>query len=277
MKSNIIILSLVLLGGYISLHGQSIQSAIVEADGYAYLSEDKTIREIRNEALVNAKRNALEKAQTHIQSYTKSENFILIGDLIVSSAEGDVKIIDSKDNGIDEQNRYHYWIEAEISYDLESKQDLLKEDYKPLTIEVWSNKNNYVENDNLIFFLKGNKDFYANILYEDAIGNVVQIMPNQYDKNNYFLSNKTYTIPSVNDPFKLTISEPFGIEKINIYASTNQLGDVQVAPVDKNFYKITETQQAYAQQTRGIKVESSKPAEFFETSISIDTKKYKDL
>ena len=49
------------------------RSAIVEADGYAYLSEDKTIKELREEARASAKREASEKGETYIKSLTKVE------------------------------------------------------------------------------------------------------------------------------------------------------------------------------------------------------------
>ena len=50
-------------------------SAIIEADGFTFLSEDKTIREFREEAKAEAKREALEKGQTYIKSVTKVENY----------------------------------------------------------------------------------------------------------------------------------------------------------------------------------------------------------
>ena len=50
------------------------RSTIVEVDGYAYISEDKTPRQMREEALANAKREALERAQTYIKSVTKVDS-----------------------------------------------------------------------------------------------------------------------------------------------------------------------------------------------------------
>jgi len=91
-------------------------SKIVEADGYAFLSETKTIGELRQEALTLAKREALEKGQTFIRSLTKVENYQMQYDLIETSSEGNLKIIETKDFGITQDNRYHYWIKAEIEY-----------------------------------------------------------------------------------------------------------------------------------------------------------------
>ncbi len=91
-------------------------SAIVEADGYVFLSEDKTIRQLREEALAAAKRAALEQGETFIQSFTWVENFQMKYDLVQTEAEGSVKILASKDYGIIADNRYRYWIKAEIQY-----------------------------------------------------------------------------------------------------------------------------------------------------------------
>jgi hypothetical protein len=48
---------------------QEHRSNLVEVDGYAQLSEEKSIRDIRLEAFANARRQALENAETHIKSW----------------------------------------------------------------------------------------------------------------------------------------------------------------------------------------------------------------
>lgn len=76
------------------------RSAIVEAHGYAYLSEDKTIKALRQEAYADAKRQAAEIALTQIQGLTKVENFTLTYDLIQTQAEGAVKVLEHKDGKV---------------------------------------------------------------------------------------------------------------------------------------------------------------------------------
>jgi hypothetical protein len=80
---------------------QEQRSNIVEVDGYVQLSEEKSIREVRREAFANARRQALENAESHIKSQTKVENFQLQYDLIESGAEGVVKVLEQKDFGIE--------------------------------------------------------------------------------------------------------------------------------------------------------------------------------
>ena len=50
---------------------QEKRSMIQEVDGYAYLSEDKTLAQTRSAAMANAKRQAVEQAKTYISSKTK--------------------------------------------------------------------------------------------------------------------------------------------------------------------------------------------------------------
>ena len=265
-----------LMTAFPALAQENIRSTIVEADGYVYLSEDKTIRQIRNEARLEAKRLALEKGKTYIKSITKVENFTLTYDLIESSTEGMLKLIDSKDYGITEDNRWHYWIKAEIRYALKQEKEkddnILKPVMKagPLTVDIWSQKIKYKTGDRMKFFIKGNKDYYARIIYVDAKGNKLQLVPNNYKPNNYFEGNLTYQIPDEDDRFELTVSPPLGKERIIVYASTAQHGNISLS-TSGNLYKIEEDIKDVEFKTRGLQIVGKKEAEFFETNCKIKT------
>lgn len=258
-------------------------SAIVEADGYAYLSEDKTIRQLRQEALANAKREALQRGETHIKSFTRVENYQLTYDLIQSESEGYVKILESKDYGITSDNRYRYWIKAEIEYRVKSP-DAQKIDNiplspaGPLTVSVWTEKVIYKEGEEIKIFLQGNKDFYARVIYVDAQKNVVQLIPNQHRTDNYFKGGKTLTIPEPFDGFKLEVGPPFGKEKIIIYASSAPQGNIQTAAFGKSLYQVKSDLNTVGMKTRGVIIKktsagASEGAEFFETSCELETRK----
>lgn len=255
-------------------------SAIVEADGYVYLAEDKTIKELREEAKTAAKREALEKGQTYIKSLTKVENFQLTYDIIWGVSEGYVKILESKDYGITPDNRYHYWIKAEIKYSIKSPDkkvplDIFSNEKAPLTVRLWTEKNEYIAEGEIKIFIKGNKDFYANIVYEDAAGNLLQLLPNQYRKDNLFKANNVYIIPDVDDNFILKVQSPFGTEKIFLYASSAVLGEAEVKPYGESFYSINDNINEYSDKTRGVKKlnyeQEDQGAEFFETNCLIVT------
>jgi len=256
-------------------------SAIVEADGYVYLADDKTIRQLREEALAQAKREALEKGQTFIKSVSTVENFQLTYDLIQSAAEGYVKILESKDLGITGDNRYHYWVKAEIEYRLQPPGDLEQKALDtdpdaPLTVTVLTNKENYKKGENIKIFIKGNKDFYARVLYMDAQGNKLQLVPNQQRTENFFKGGVTHVIPDPSDKFTLEVNPPFGSEKIIVYASTSPQGQVQTTAAGLSLYKIESDIKTVNAQTRGVIIKESigmtpAGAEFFETSCEVKT------
>lgn len=253
------------------------RSTIVEVDGYAYLSEDKTIRDIRREALDNARREALERASTYIKSLTTVENFQLTYDLIQSSAEGYVKILESKDNGITPDNRYHIWIKAEVEYSLQKPGNQMEVNFSkvsnaPLSVSVWTEKKEYQSDEKIRIFLQGNKDFYARVIYKDVSGNLLQILPNQHHRGNFFQGGKLYTVPDVQDNFDLEVSEPFGEEQIIVYSSTVQLGEALVDNYGSSLYQVAGNLQDFAVKTRGIKiVKKDRPAEFYEATSKILT------
>ena len=258
------------------------RSAIVEADGYAYLSEDKTIKELREEARASAKREASEKGETYIKSLTKVENFQLSYDIIWGETEGYVRIIESKDYGITADNRYHYWIKAEVKYCLKSDViptpiDIKTNKQAPLTVSVWTEKDEYVQDEEIRIFIKGNKDFYAKIIYEDATGNLLQLLPNQYRKNNLFKANELYSIPDQQDNFVLKVQPPFGAEKITLFASNTILGETPVEPYGNSIYHVqNELKKDYSRITRGVRISTSEPkshvAEFYEANCTLSTK-----
>jgi len=49
------------------------ETVVIESDGYGYFSLDKTGEQLKQEAVAQAKRNALESAWTKIQSLTRSK------------------------------------------------------------------------------------------------------------------------------------------------------------------------------------------------------------
>ena len=281
MKRICLILSIFLIFSNLAAQEEEKRSAIVEVDGYAFLSEDKTIRELRNEATVNARREALQRAQTYIKSFTKVENFTLTYDLIQTEAEGFVKILESKDYGITTDGRYRYWIKAEIEYKLKKPEEVTDinpfiEKGGPLTVKVWTEKNTYTRGENIKICMKGNKDFHARIIYEDARGNIVQLLPNQHRKDNFFKGGEIVTVPCDDDKFQIEVQPPFGIEQITVYASNAELGEAPVQRYGTDFYSVQGGVKDYSARTRGVKLdnreETTRGAEFFEAVCKVKTR-----
>lgn len=215
---------------------QEKRSNIVEVDGYSQLSEDKSIREVRQEAFSNARRQALENAEAYIKSQTKVENFQLQYDLVESGAEGVVRVLEQKDIGIENNSRYHVWIKAEVHYTLKSptapqQMQAIMSQSAPLTVRVWTDRKAYRESEYITVHMEGNRDFYARIVNISSSGKVIQLLPNAYRHLHQFRGGQRYRIPGPGDRFSLTVTPPFGQEKIVVYASETPMGEVPMATI----------------------------------------------
>jgi len=256
------------------------RSIIRDVDGFAHLSENMTLAQTLAAAFANAKRLALEMAKTHIKSKTMIEDFELKYDLIWSEAEGVVSILEQKDYGIKDNTRYHVWIKAEVEYGLKPKGKLDPEHDMdsglPLKIKVWTSNKEYKDGDNIEIFIQGNHDFYARVVDITSDGNIIQLLPNDYRKDNFFRAGVVYKIPDKSDAFDLKVAPPYGIDNVVVYASEVPLGDVSMESVGQGLSMYRGTQKSLAAKTRGISVVSAdkkKGAEFYEATWSLKTSK----
>lgn len=263
----------------LSKNDREKRSCIQVVDGYAFLSENMTLAETRETAFINAKRQALEMTKSFIQTKTTVQNFELVDDRIDATSKGSVKIIEQKDFGVENNNRYHVWIKAEVEYGIKSHKnkgdsDDYMSDASPLTIKVWTSKEQYKKGEDIRIFLKGNIDFYARVVDISSIGEIIQILPNEFRHNHFFKAGEIYTIPDKNDKFKLIATPPFGVDKIVVYASDLPLGPVPIEHMDNGFGRYNGTKKSLAIKTRGIIITqiekgTSSIAQFFEGTSAI--------
>ena len=266
------------------------RSSIHMVDGYAYLSEDMTLSESRAAAFASAKRQAVEMAKTYITSHTVVEDFELKKDQITGTAEGAVTILEQKDHGIVDNRRYHVWIKAEVEYGInekaltvtgpktpKAKQPGGSELKAPLTVNVWTTKKQYQRGDKITIFIKGNRDFYARIVDITSDGQIIQLLPNDFRRNQYFKANTIYRIPDKEDRFELKVTPPYGTDQIVVYASEAPLGDVKgMQQLSRGLNQFTGSQSDFEMQTRGIMVSGADKGnqmgtEFFEATWSLKT------
>jgi len=264
------------------------RSVIVTAEGISAMGNDKSRDKTKADALIAAKRDASEKAGTYIKSQTTVKNYVTEEDLLQSFSGAEIKILKTvKDEWFkDEQlgESYKIVIEAEVvpakMTDSElSSAKFLDDPTAPLTISVWCDKKekSYKKGQVMKLFLKGNKPFYGKIVYKQADGTLLQLLPNPYRTDNYFHGGTMYELPSGKDQYSLEISEPFGTENIIVYASTNEIGDGNIEKADAVF-AVKDNLQQTGIKTRGIKIKagkdnSSSSAEFYETKLEIITGK----
>ena len=262
------------------------QSVIIEVEGVASMGDTKSRKETIDEAKANAKRNASENASTYISSETTVKDYITESDLVEAFSQAVVKVLQEvkgewfKDDLMGDSYKIVLKVEVtpkEITQK-PNKTEMIDSPTAPLTVKIWteSNKSEFKSGEKISLYMKGNKPFFARVVYVQNDGTQVQILPNPHRKDNYFNGGTVYTLPSGVDKYDLTVSPPFVEERIVVYASTAELGDVSVVNADA-VYVVNEKLEDTGIKTRGINISKkesgiSSPAEFFECEIKVKTK-----
>ncbi|MFO8047535.1 MAG: DUF4384 domain-containing protein [Desulfosudaceae bacterium] len=268
-------------------------SIITTGQGLAALGNDKTRDQAMDEARALARRDAAEKAATYIQSSSEVEDFTLKKDLVRACAEAVVTILEELESGWVDDPRmgesFRVKVKAEVTPDLaaisggssrqsEGAPAWADDPTAPLTVRLTSPDQSYRAGEQFSFFLKGNKPFFARVVYKDSQGNLLQILPNPYRQETYFQGGTIYRLPSGKDQYTFTVVPPFGEETVTVYASTSPLGEVSRrtrGPV----YLLESSSEQVASRTRGIQIDSTtagqsgsaETAEFYETSLTVRT------
>jgi hypothetical protein len=264
------------------------QSTIVDVDGNACMGNDKSRKQTEQAAMADAKRNAAERAVTYLKSVTQVKDFALEKDLIDAYSHATVKVIQDLDKAWYKDaaagDCYRIKIKAEVVPDEIAMQkaaqtkDFAEDPAAPLQVKLWSAKQDYKKGEKVKIYLKGNKPFHARILYKDATGHLLQLLPNPHRHDSYFNGGVIYEIPSGNDRFDLEVTPPFGKEDILIYAATSPLGDINLT-AQGDVYQVLSNSADVPLLTRGLKIQEkadgrgNSSSEFSENVLSIKTER----
>ena len=262
------------------------QSTITDAEGYACMGDDKSRKQTEQQALSEAKRNAVEKTLSYIKSETQVKDYQLEKDIVGAYSNATIKIVQELEKAwyrdASSGDCYRVKMKAEVTPDEKAMQSITKgknvsdDPSAPLNVQVWTDKKDYRQGEKIKVYLKGNKPFYAKILYKDTSGNIVQLLPNPFRRENYFNGGVIYELPSGNDKFDLEVSPPFGQEDVILYTSTAQLGDLHLEKRGEVYQVKTEAKDIGI-NTRGVKIsqtggnEAKSAAEFFEEKTVVNT------
>ena len=193
MKRLFVPLMLILL---IASNLYATQSTIIEADGIACMGYDKSRKQTEEEALANAKKNAVEHAATYIKSESRLKDFELEKDLVEAYSNATVKVIEEltrswyRDTSLGDCCQVK--IKAEVIPDNEAMDRISKgkgqmdDPLAPLNVQLWIGKKDYKKGDKIKIYLRGNKPFYARILHKGVNGELLQLLPNPYRPDHYF-------------------------------------------------------------------------------------------
>jgi hypothetical protein len=267
----------------------SQSSVVLETEGYACMGDDKSRKQTEQVAYMDGKRKATESAVTYIQSETHVKDAMLEKDLLSAYANAQVKVVKEmlkewyKEAGLGDC--YKVKLKVEVIPDEKAmagssakNRDVLENDPSaPLSVKVWTDRPVYSEKENVRIYVKGNKPFYGRLVYRQADGTLIQLLPNPYRKNNYFNGGVIYELPSGDDAYSLETSTPFGIEQVTLYASTAPGGDPELLSAEKVFLVKTSSEDLPI-TTRGITLKGGKgtantPAQFAEAHAELKTGK----
>ncbi len=250
------------------------------------MGDDKSRKQTETAAMADAKRNAIESVKTYVTSSTEVKDFELQKDLISAYANATVAVIEEMQKGWYKDpaqgDCYKVRIKAEVIPDektmMKAKDTIPDDPSLPLVVKVWTDKESYRAGEKIKIYIKGNKPFFARVIYKDATGNNLQLLPNPYRQDNYFQGGVIYEIPSGTDKFELEINPPFGEESILIFASVSELGDLNLKQEGAVFAVKTKSRDIGI-KTRSVKIKdvskdmTQEPAEFAEGAVTIKTKK----
>jgi len=187
---------------------------------------------------------------------------------------------------------YRIKLKAEVEYQLnlsnnrQNTESLTKAEdpnNEPLRVVAWTEKESYQFGEKVKLFLWGNKDFFAQIYYQDASGNQLQLLPNQFRSKNYFVGGQIIEFPSEIDDFELEVNPPFGEEIFTVLASSGQFtqvpakkDDAPVPPIAQvqaeKDDKLPSPEKHTSVKVRGIKINPKNQAEdFVEYNLVITT------
>ncbi len=259
-------------------------STISEVDGKACMGYDKSRRQTEDEALDDARKKALERAAVYISSESTYEDMLLKKDISSAYAKGTVRVIEELEKRWSEDKRlgecYTIRIRAEVIPDelalnraiSKSRTSPIDDANAPLVVEARTDKASYREGEHIRVSIRGNRSFYARLVYRDAAGQLIQLLPNPHRKDNFFQGGVSYQIPDVSDRFKLKVGTPFGDESITLYASTSRLGDIDLSALGSVYAVVTDGAKV-GKRSRNVNVGkgTSTSAQFAEASAAIKT------
>ncbi|HOC60638.1 MAG TPA: DUF4384 domain-containing protein [Smithellaceae bacterium] len=266
------------------------QSTIKVAEGSACMGDDKSRKQTEIAALADAKRNAVESVKTYLSSATEVKDYELQQDMVSAYARATVEVLETLDKTWYKDplqgDCFRIKLKTEVIPDEKSimkagerdRNTVFDDPSLPLAVKVWTDKSSYSTGEKIKIYLKGNKPFYARLIYRDASKANLQLLPNPYRQDNYFQGGVVYEVPSGKDQFELEVNPPFGEESIILYASVTELGDLKLQPTG-GIYAVKTKERDIGSKTRGVKVKAApdgkygQVAEFSEQQVLIRTGK----
>jgi len=110
-----------------------------------------------------------------------------------------------------------------------------------INIEVTTHlgdKQRFKAGDKIAFLVSLDKDAHLLMIYEDAEHNLIQVIPNDYRKQNFYKEGLFIAVPDRNEPFEFVVNPPFGSEKLWVFASSEQFPALEGIKLENGLKKL---------------------------------------
>jgi hypothetical protein len=213
---------------------QDVRSIISQGIGHAFVGSKSSTEDGWKKAAKAARKQVLRQTKKSLKERISDRNRNISFEIEPLSSGKILRILKEEQLGIDKKGKTRIFkirIVAELHYrlisDASSKQ-LLSDPSLPLTVRIWTDKRVYREGSKIIFYLQGNRDFYARAFDVAVDGTTIQLLPNAFRTQQHFKGGKLYSIPdpAMGDDFDFDVGPPLGREDVLLYASEAPLGDV---------------------------------------------------
>ena len=178
----------------------SQQPLWIEADGQAVLGDVDTQNEVKERALRDAQKNALEMAVgVFIKSRSLVSNSQLAEDLIYASVRGRVEKSEILREGWDPDDRTLYRVKIKALIE-----PVYPEKGGGLSVKLFLSKTDLKAGEEVRIYYEPSQDCYIYLFSVAADGSVTLLLPNSRNSDNFAASGQVYEFPPKGAPVRLT-------------------------------------------------------------------------
>lgn len=201
----ILLISAVLAGSPLAYAVSATEQGWVEAVGEATADDTRTLKEVKQEALDQARRQAIERVVgLKVEGETMVRDFAMKSDFVASLSSGMIleeKILRWETQTIQKGETsapvlmYRVFIRAKVASEAASPDPAFK-------ISATLNRPLFKNGDDVVLRIKSTRDCYLTILVVTEKNHVFLVLPNKYKKINFLREGEEYSYPSETDVSK---------------------------------------------------------------------------
>lgn len=203
-------------------------------------------------------------------SYTTGDERLTVRARLVDAESGSILASESAELRMDDE------IEALVRAPIQSPAPAANtRPADALSVELWTDKDEYRCGDTLRFSVRANRDCYLTLIDINPRGEAIVIYPNAYERTGRIPGGTTTTIPTENMGFDFIVEPPTGAEVVRAIVSAQPLASVKdvLARIsdDTPFVQPADL----VGLTRGIRVEGKKasPDSWADTAVRFRTRR----